>query len=47
MCISVLTALDMEAMTKDVKAWKEKQLQKDPIENSVLLVEGFTIFNYQ
>lgn len=45
--ISVLSALDMKAMTEDVKNWMEKQKQQDSVEQSVLLVEGYTIFNYE
>jgi hypothetical protein len=41
---SVFSALDMDAMVTDVKRWKYKQQDQD--KPSILLIEGFTIFNY-
>ena len=36
--------LDMDTMVTDVKRWKYKQQDQD--KPSILLIEGFTIFNY-
>ncbi|CAC5414377.1 NRK1_2 [Mytilus coruscus] len=42
----VFSSLDMDSMVKDVKKWKEKWMEEVQDKPSILLVEGFTIFNY-
>ena len=37
----------MDGMVDDIKKWKEKHLQQDDEDPAILLVEGFTIFNYR
>lgn len=42
----VITALDMDRMVQDVKAMKEKYQQQPGNNISIILIEGFTIYEY-
>lgn len=43
----LFSSLDMDAMVNDVIKWKENEVKQDHDKHSILLVEGFTIFNYR